>query len=339
MTQSSDLLLEVAGVAKSFATHGGRRIVHAVDGVDLKVARGEILGLVGESGSGKTTLGRSILRLLAPDRGTVRFDGTDVLGLSGAQMRRFRRRMQLIFQDPTSSLNPRMRVRSLVGEPLEVHGIARGSRLREQVADLLEEVGLDAGAMDLMPHEFSGGQRQRIAIARALAVRPEFVVCDEPVSSLDVSVQAQIINLLVDLQQRHGLAYLFIAHDLALVSHFCDRVVVLYLGRVMESAPKEVIRTRPTHPYSQVLYAASPVPDPKQARRRKALLPDEIPSPSDRPSGCSFHPRCRYTTDLCRREVPGLRELSRGHMVACHHAEDLLRGICEPSGAPQTHNR
>jgi len=323
-------LLEVRGLAKHYplprALWRPPRVVRAVDGVDLDVGRGEILGLVGESGSGKTTFGRVVLRLLDASAGAVTFDGIDVLALGAREMRHLRRRMQIVFQDPGAALNPRMKVRSLVGEPLYIHGLARGRALRERVAELLHEVGLEPSAMERYPGAFSGGQKQRIGIARALAVRPDFVVCDEPVSSLDVSVQAQIVNLLVDLQRRHGIAYLFIAHDLALVGHLCDRIAVMYLGKIVESGPAAALMARPLHPYTHALFAAAPPPDPERARRIRAPIPGEIPSPVDVPAGCRFHPRCPLAVDVCRAEEPALLPHEPGHHAACHRADAMARG-------------
>jgi peptide/nickel transport system ATP-binding protein len=324
-------LLEVRGLVKRFGGQphligGSGPEIRAVDGVDLDVGRGEIVGLVGESGSGKTTLGRTILRLTEPDEGSIRFDGLDVRALGGRELRQLRRRMQIVFQDPGAALNPRMRVKSLVGEPLVIHHVARGRELDERVAALLAEVGLERDAMHRWPHEFSGGQKQRIGIARALALRPDFLVCDEPVSALDVSVQAQIVNLLVELQRRHGMAYLFIAHDLALVAHLCDRVAVMYLGRIVEEGPAPLLVARPLHPYTQALFASSPPPDPEIARRIRMPLPGEVPSPSELPSGCRFHPRCPLATERCRTEPPTRRELTARHRAACHRSEELLAG-------------
>jgi len=342
----SEPLLEVRGLVKHYPAGSGlfgpRRVVRAVDRVDLEVGRSQIVGLVGESGSGKTTLGRAVLRLCEPTAGRIRFDGIDVLSLAPREMRRLRRRMQIVFQDASTALNPRMRVRSLVGEPLLIHRVARGRALTERVVELLEEVGLDAAALDRYPHQFSGGQRQRIGIARALALRPEFVVLDEPVSALDVSVQAQIINLLLDLQQRHGMAYLFISHDLGLIGHLCDRISVMYLGRIVEDAPAAELMARPRHPYTQALFAAAPPPDPERARRVRAPLPGEMPSPVDVPPGCRFHTRCPFVEQRCRREDPPLRALGTGHRVACHFAESLpqplpgLRRDTEPPGSRAT---
>ncbi len=319
-------LVRVEGLVKNYEVREGlwgkRRLLRAVDGVDFSVGRGEILGLVGESGSGKTTIGRAVLRLIEADAGSIFFDGSNVRELDAASLRRLRRRMQIVFQDPAAALNPRMTVLQLVGEPLLIHGLATRRSLAENVVPLLEEVGLDTGALSRYPREFSGGQRQRIGIARALALRPDFVVCDEPVSSLDVSVRAQIVNLLADLQARHGMAYLFIAHDLAIVGHLADRIAVLYLGRVVEIGPSARVATDPCHPYSRTLFASSPPPDPEQARARRFPVAGEIPSAIDRPQGCAYHPRCPLAVDVCRAEDPPLRTIEPGLEVACHRAEE-----------------
>ncbi len=324
-------LLEVEDLRTYFPVRRGvfsqvREYVRAVDGVSFAVRRGEIVGMVGESGCGKTTTGRSVLRLIEPTSGAVRFDGTDVLRLNGASLRRLRRDMQIVFQDPMSSLNPRMRIVHIVGEQLTVHGVARGSELKDRVAALLERVGLDGSDMHRFPHEFSGGQRQRIGIARAIALRPRFVVCDEPVSALDVSVQAQILNLLTDLRDETGLSYLFIAHNLAVVRSFCDSVAVMYLGKIVESGPADDVYGNPRHPYTQALLAAVPEPDPKK-RGSWPVLKGEVPSAVHPPSGCAFHPRCPFASDRCKAEEPILMSRSTqsaGHVVACHHAEDDL---------------
>ncbi len=334
-------LLDVRGLVKSYATGEGLfsrgPAVRAVDGVDLTVGKGEIVGLVGESGSGKTTLGRAILRLVEPDAGQVTFDGIDVRALKARPMRQLRRRMQIVFQDPAAALNPRMKVKTLVGEPLKIHGVASGAALDARVGELLEEVGLDRDAAGRYPHEFSGGQKQRIGIARALGLRPDFVVCDEPVAALDMSVQAQIVNLLAELQRRHGIAYLFIAHDLAVVGHLCDRIAVMYLGRIVEEAPAPALRERPLHPYTQALFAAVPPPDPERARALRAPLPGEIPSPLDVPPGCRFHPRCPLAVARCRTEEPALRALAGGRRVACHLAEEIPAATATaPSAARST---
>ncbi len=317
----STALVEATDLTVSFPTGGGllRRgstMLHAVRNLSLSIAPGEVLGLVGESGSGKTTAGRAILRLLEPTGGAIRFEGTDITHLDKPALRPLRRRMQMIFQDPYSSLNPRLKVRDIIAEAFVIHGIGTRRDRHERAVDLLNRVGLPADAMERYPHEFSGGQRQRIGIARALAVEPVFVVADEPVSALDVSVQAQVLNLLLDLQRSLGLAMLFIAHDLAVVQYVSDRVVVMYLGRVMEVAPAGVIYRRPLHPYTVALLEAVPEPDPS-ARRPLAGLPGEMPSPFAPPSGCVFRTRCRYAEAACARIEPPLVEVAPGHSKAC----------------------
>ena len=299
----------------------GRSELRAVDGVTLQVMQGETLGLVGESGCGKSTLGRLLLRLQDPTSGRIYFDGHDITHLSQSALRPFRGDMQIIFQDPYSSLNPRMTVRAALSEALRVHGmVGAASEEDQRIAALLERVGLRPEHMRRYPHEFSGGQRQRIGIARALAVSPRFIVADEPVSALDVSIQAQIVNLLSDLQEELGLSYLFIAHDLHVVEHVSHRVAVMYLGRVVELATSGQIYSQPRHPYTEALLSAAPEPDPT-ARKRRLLLQGDVPSPLDPPSGCAFHPRCPIAEKgLCDREVPGLRALESGHEVACHLA-------------------
>jgi len=296
--------------------------LRAVDGVSLEVMPGETLGLVGESGCGKSTLGRLLLRLYEPTAGRIYFEGQDITDLSQSALRPFRRKMQIIFQDPVGSLNPRMTVRSMLGEPMRIHRLVKSAAEEEaQVVSLLRRVGLPADSMSRYPHEFSGGQRQRIGIARALSVQPDFVVADEPVSALDVSIQAQIVNLLMDLQEEVGIAFLFIAHDLHVVEHVSHRVAVMYLGRVVELAPaRELIRS-PRHPYSHALLEAVPLARPQATRRKRHLLGGEVPSPLHPPSGCAFHPRCSLAKPgLCDRERPELRDLAPGHAVACHLA-------------------
>ena len=319
-------LLEVRNLKVHFPVKHGvfSRVnawVKAVDDVSLTVAPGETVGLVGESGCGKTTLGRAIIRLLEPTAGGVAFEGEDITTLDGAALRERRRRFQMIFQDPVGSLNPRMTVGQIIGEALDIHKLAADEAAREaRIGKLLKDVGLDPTHAQRYPHEFSGGQRQRIGIARALAVEPKLIVCDEPVSALDVSVQAQIINLLQDLQREHGLAYLFIAHDLAVVEHISHRVVVMYLGKVVEMAASKAVVSAPKHPYTQALLSAVPVVDP-DSKRQRIVLPGDVPSPINPPSGCPFHPRCPVAEARCKTEVPALREVSAGHFAACHLAK------------------
>ena len=319
------MLLEVVDIAKTFTLRQGWPVpklvdVRALDGVSFAVDHAEALGVVGESGCGKSTAARVALRLIEADRGKVTFDGQDVLGASPAEMRALRRRMQIVFQDPASALDPRQRVGAALIEPLAVHGVAKGEEARKRALAILDEVGLPKTAFDRFPHEFSGGQRQRIGIARALALEPDVIFADEPVSALDVSVQAQILKLLDELKQRRRLAFVFVSHDLGVVRHFCERTVVMYLGRIIESGPTGAIFDAPKHPYTKVLRAASPVPDPAVATA-KVAVEGEPPSPVAPPPGCHFHPRCPLASDVCRREAPPLRDVAAGRRVACHHAE------------------
>ena len=315
-------VLEVADLVKHFPIRKGvfgRQVgaVRAVDGVSFAVGHGETLGVVGESGCGKSTVGRAVLKLVEPTSGRIVVAGEDVTKLSAARMWAHRRRIQTVFQDPYSSLNPRLSAGAIVGEPLENFGISRGKETEERVAQLFQRVGLRPEAMRKFPHEFSGGQRQRLGIARALSVQPEIIVADEPVSALDVSVQAQVLNLLMDLQEEFGLAYLFVSHDLGVVEHIGHRIAVMYLGKIVELADKETLFKAPQHPYAQALIAAAPVPNPR-ARREKLVIEGDVPSPLNPPSGCRFHTRCPFAVDRCRSEEPQLKPLADGHLVACH---------------------
>ena len=320
-------LLEVKNLKVHFPVKHGlfsrvKAHVKAVDDVSFAIQPGETLGLVGESGCGKTTLGRAIVKLVEPTAGSIIFEGEDIARLSGTELRRRRRGFQMIFQDPYGSLNPRMTVGQIIGEAIDIHKLAESTTARQKrIVDLLKAVGLDSVHAQRYPHEFSGGQRQRIGIARALAVEPKLIVCDEPVSALDVSVQAQIINLLQDLQQKMGIAYLFIAHDLAVVEHISRRVMVMYLGKVVELAEAKAIIGAPKHPYTQALISAVPVVDP-DSKRKRIVLPGDVPSPINPPSGCPFHPRCPIVElPRCQAEIPGLREVTPGHWAACHFAK------------------
>jgi oligopeptide transport system ATP-binding protein len=314
-------LLEVADLVKHYPVRSGvlRRAVgtvHAIDGVSFSLGVGETLGLVGESGCGKSTVARSVLRLVEPTSGQIRIDGKDITHLNKSELRPVRREMQIVFQDPFASLNPRMTAGDIVGEPLSVHGLAAGKSKQERVATLFNQVGLRPDQMKNYPHQFSGGQRQRICIARALALGPRLIVCDEPVSALDVSIQAQVINLLIDLQRERGLSYLFIAHDLAVVAHISHRVAVMYLGRIVEIADKSELFRNPRHPYTQALLASVPIADPR-SKRLTPMVDGDVPSPVNPPAGCAFHTRCRYAMDRCKIERPILKETATGHEVAC----------------------
>ncbi len=322
MSEAITSVLAVENLKKHFPTGkrlfgGFSEVVHAVDGVDLTLGSAETLGLVGESGCGKSTVGRTILRLLSPTAGTIRLLGEDITTLGNKQLRPWRRQMQIIFQDPFSSLDPRMTAGAIVGELLDVHEPLSRSERESRVRQLFDRVGLQPSQMKNYPHEFSGGQRQRLGIARALSLRPRLIICDEPVSALDVSIQAQVINLLADLQADMDLSYLFIAHDLAVVEHISDRVAVMYLGRIVETAEKRALFANPQHPYTESLLAAVPIADPG-ARRARRILTGDVPSPVDRPSGCHFHTRCPYATSRCREENPVPREVAPGHLVTCH---------------------
>jgi len=326
----AEALLEVANLTKHYAVRGGvfgraRAEVHAVDDVSLSIGEGETLGLVGESGCGKTTLGKTVLRLVEPTAGTILWRGKRIDQLKGGAMRPFRRELQAVFQDPYASLNPRMRAADIVAEPIRNFEQATGAAVDKRVLSLFDKVGLRADQMAKYPYEFSGGQRQRLGIARALAPKPRLIVCDEPVSALDVSVQAQVINLLVDLQREFGLSYLFVAHDLAVVEHISHRVAVMYLGRIVEIASTRALFAEPLHPYTEALLSAVPVPDPT-ARRKRIILAGDVPSAVKVPSGCRFHTRCPYAFDRCRVEEPLMKEPVRGHFVACHLRDVPIAG-------------
>ncbi|MBV6396758.1 MAG: Oligopeptide transport ATP-binding protein OppF [Anaerolineales bacterium] len=327
MTANNEVLLHVDNLVMHFPIYRGvfqRQVgaVRAVDGVSFDVKRGETLGLVGESGCGKSTTGRAILQLYKPTAGKVEYEGTNLVTLKREPMRQMRRKMQMIFQDPYASLNPRMTVGQLVGEPLMVHSVTTGEEIDKRVEQLLELVKLNPAFATRYPHEFSGGQRQRIGVARALALNPNFIICDEPISALDVSIQAQVVNLLEELQQQFGLTYLFIAHDLSMVRHISDRVAVMYLGVIMELAEREELYNNPLHPYTQALLSAVPIPDPvADAQRKRVILEGDVPSPANPPSGCRFRTRCPIAVPLCAESQPEFRELRPGHFVACHLAK------------------
>ena len=328
MSENTNILLETKNLSKYFTGKKGLlnrqpAQVKAVDHVSLTVNKGETLGLVGESGCGKSTLGRTILRLIPATEGQVLYNGEDILTYDKKKMWEMRRKLQIIFQDPYSSLNPRMTVYDLISAPLEVYKIGTKAERREMVEEILQEVGLDKQYLNRFPHEFSGGQRQRIGIARALILTPEFVVCDEAVSALDVSVRAQVLNLMRNMQQKKNLTYLFISHDLSVVRHISDRIAVMYLGSVAEVAEKAQLYSNPMHPYTKALLSAIPLPDVKKKRQR-IILQGDVPSAYNPPSGCKFHTRCPYATDLCKQEIPVLRQMEKGHQVACHRTEELM---------------
>jgi peptide/nickel transport system ATP-binding protein len=330
-------LLEVSNLKKYFPIKRGilqREVarVHAVDDVSISVGAGETLGLVGESGCGKSTLGRCIVRLLEPTAGEIVFDGREIATLKSRRLRPLRREMQMVFQDPYASLNPRKRVGSIIAYPLKVHGIGDKRERRQRVQELLQTVGLSPEHYNRFPHEFSGGQRQRIGVARALALRPKLIVADEPVSALDVSIQAQMVNLLAELQKDFGLTYIFIAHDLGVIRHVSDRIAVMYLGKLVELSPAEELYSRPIMPYTEALLSAVPIPDPDLAERRERIvLQGDVPSPISPPSGCRFHPRCRYATEICSKVEPPLVDYGNGHLAACHHP---LNVVAAPTPAP-----
>ena len=326
-----NVLLRVENLVKHFPLKQGiimqrqTGAVHAVDGVSFEVYQGETLGLVGESGCGKSTTGRTILQIFRPTSGSVIFDGIDLVNLKGRELRLMRRKMQMIFQDPYASLNPRMTVGEIVGEPLIIHNVVRGPEIEARVANLLEMVGLNPSFANRYPHEFSGGQRQRIGMARALALQPAFIVCDEPISALDVSIQAQVVNLLEDLQDQFNLTYLFIAHDLSMVRHISNRVAGMYLGIIVELAGHDELYLEPLHPYTQALLSAVPIPDPvADVERKRIILTGDVPSPVNPPSGCRFRTRCPIAEAICAEQQPEFREMKTGHFVACHFAERFL---------------
>lgn len=322
METNGQTLLEVKDLTKYYTIHSGfgskkKRVVKAVDGVNLSIRKGEILGLVGESGCGKSTLGRSILRLIEPTSGSVVFNGEDILSYKKKDVRMMRKDMQIIFQDPGASLNPRMTIGEIIGAPLDIFGLAKGEEKEKRILELLQLVGLNEAYVNRFPHEFSGGQKQRIGIARALAVNPKIIICDEPVSALDVSVRAQVLNLMKELKHKLNLTYLFISHDLSVVHHLCDRVGVMYLGKIVELADRDQLYQNPSHPYTKALLSAIPNPDP-EFKSEKIILEGDVPNPSDPPSGCHFHKRCIYRMDKCSSEAPCLKQVEENHFVSCH---------------------
>ncbi|WP_319371837.1 dipeptide ABC transporter ATP-binding protein [uncultured Ilyobacter sp.] len=327
--KKEDILLEVKNLKKYFKSKKGffgNKIQHvkAVDDVSFYIKKGETFGLVGESGCGKSTTGRTLIRLYDVTGGNIIFDGQDISGLKEKDLIPFRKKIQMIFQDPYASLNTRMTVADIVGEPLDIHGIAKGQERQNRIYELLEKVGLSKDHASRYPHEFSGGQRQRIGIARALAVDPEFIICDEPISALDVSIQAQVVNMLEDLQKELGLTYLFIAHDLSMVKHISDRIGVMYLGKMVEVAESDELYEKPAHPYTRALLSSIPIPDPElNAQMEREILEGDVPSPLNPPSGCRFRTRCKYVKDICSQEEPILQEVAPGHMAACHFAKDF----------------
>lgn len=315
--ENREVLLKVENVKKYFNVGSGT--LKAVDGLSFELHKGETLGLVGESGCGKSTAGRTVLRLYEPTDGKVTFNGVDIYSLPKRALKEIRKQMQIIFQDPYASLDPRMTIEDIIGEALDIHGLAKGEKRHERIKELLELVGLNEEHASRFPHEFSGGQRQRVGIARALAVEPEFIVCDEPISALDVSIQAQVVNLLKELQERLGLTYLFIAHDLSMVRYISDRILVMYLGQMMELADSDTLNEKPLHPYTQFLLSAVPIPDPEiEKGRQRIQVAGEIPSPIDPPNLCPFCTRCPHATEICRKQRPEWKEVEKGHFVACH---------------------
>lgn len=327
MAEKKEVLIEVKDLKKYFKV-GKNAYLKAVDGVNFKIYKGETLGLVGESGCGKTTCGKTVMGLYDATGGQVIFDGTDIHSLNKKEKKEFTKRAQIIFQDPYSSLNPRMTVGDIIGEGIDIHGLYKGEERTNKIHELLELVGLNKEHASRFPHEFSGGQRQRIGIARALAIEPEFIVCDEPISALDVSIQAQVVNLLIELQKKKNLTYLFIAHDLSMVKHISDRVGVMYLGNMVEFAESDELYSEPLHPYTKALMSAIPIPDPEEEKNKKRIpIEGEIPSPINPKPGCRFAARCRYATEACMKDTPELQEVKEGHFVACHRVKELNESL------------